>query len=174
MTGDYNPSRLIDYNSIALGSTIRLIAQFSFLLSIVLSLNFRFIGRRGAEFDRIITRKTVEIARLGNAWKNEWKIEKKELARSHFIEGKKLFNVLLFRIPDRIVYTRRMASKDSMNGQSNNLPLIELINSFFLSSSAAVLSSPSSSPSNLYTSSTVITIQGRGNRKFSTPRDKRN
>lgn len=171
MTGDYNPSRLIDYNSIALGSTIRLIAQFSFLLSIVLSLNFRFIGRRRAEFDRIITRKTMEIGRLGNAWKNEWKIEKKE---SRLIEEKKLFNVLLFRIPDRIVYTRRMASKDSMNGQSNNLPLIELINSFFLSSSAAVLSSPSSSPSNLYTSSTVITIQGRGNRKFSTPRDKRN
>lgn len=171
MTGDYNPSRLIDYNSIALGSTIRLIAQFSFLLSIVLSLNFRFIGRRGAEFDRIITRKTMEIGRLGNAWKNKWKIEKKE---SRLIEEKKLFNVLLFRIPDRIVYTRRMASKDSMNGQSNNLPLIELINSFFLSSSAAVLSSPSSSPSNLYTSSTVITIQGRGNRKFSTPRDKRN
>lgn len=78
MTGDYNPSRLIDYNSIALGSTIRLIAQFSFLLSIVLSLNFRFIGRRRAEFDRIITRKTMEIARLGNAWKNKWKIEKKE------------------------------------------------------------------------------------------------
>lgn len=171
MTGDYNPSRLIDYNSIALGSTIRLIAQFSFLLSIVLSLNFRFIGRRRAEFDRIITRKTMEIGRLGNAWKNKWKIEKKE---SRLIEEKKLFNVLLFRIPDRIVYTRRMASKDSMNGQSNNLPLIELINSFFLSSSAAILSSPSSSPSNLYTSSTVITIQGRGNRKFSTPRDKRN
>lgn len=116
----------------------------------------------------------MEIAYLGNAWKNEWKNEKKP--GLCFSEEEIIQMVLPFCLESYIRGTQRMASKDSMNGQSNNLPLVELINSFSLSFFFArpVLSSPHPSPPNLYTSSTVITIQGRGNRKFSTPRDKRN
>lgn len=115
----------------------------------------------------------MEIAHLGNAWKNEWKNEKKP--GLCFSEEEIIQMVLPFCLESYIRGTQRMASKDSMNGQSNNLPLVELINSFSLSFfSQPVLSSPHPSPPNLYTSSTVITIQGRGNRKFSTPRDKRN